>query len=154
MALLSYEKIFSRVRNKSYDPKELFLNDDDLNEINAERLHSAVGNVRIRRLFSTLSCDDQAEELTWVLKNAIFTSTDEDEEEDFVVELLALGVVIEWLKPQVDSVTNISKAIGGKEEKSINNEYKAAIDRLKGLEVQLAKMIRDHGYLYNSYLQG
>ncbi len=154
MALLSYEKIFSRVRNKSYDPKELSLNDDDLTEISVERLHSAVGNVRIRRLFTTLSCDDQAEELTWVLKNSVSNTSNDDEEEDFVIELLALNIVIEWLKPQIESIANISKAIGGKEEKSINNEYKSSIERLKSLEVQLAKMIRDHGYLYNSYLQG
>lgn len=153
MALLSYEKIFSRVRNKSYDPKELSLNDDDLDEIYVERLHSAIGNVRVRRLFSTLSCDDQTEELTWMLKQTISTNADNNEEEDFVIELISLGMVIEWLKPQVDSAINIAKAIGGKEEKVINNEYKSSKERLQSLEVQLAKMIRDHGYLYNSYIQ-
>ena len=30
MALLSYEKIFSRVRNKIHDPKELSLDEEDL----------------------------------------------------------------------------------------------------------------------------
>ena len=154
MAILSYEKIFSRVRNKSYDPKELSLSDDAITEINIERLHSTVGNVRIRRLFQTLSCNDETEELTWELKNTIASTSQDDEEEDFVVELLSLGIVIEWLKPQVESITNIAKAIGGKEEKSINNEHKTTIQRLNSLEVQLAKMIRDHGYLYNSYLQG
>ena len=149
--MLSYEKIFSRVRNKIDDPKELSLDEEDLNEIYIERLHSVLGNVRIRRMFSTLVYDDELEEIAWVLKD---TSTYEIDEEDYVVELIALGMIIEWLKPKVETITNIGKAIGGKEEKVINDSHRVTIQRLKALETQLSKMIRDHGYLYNSYLQG
>ena len=151
--MLSYEKIFSRVRNKINDPKELSLNEEDLLEIYTERLHSAVGNVRIRKLFSTLSLNDEAEEITWQLKKTI-SGADVDEEEEFIIELFTIAMVIEWLKPQVDNITYISMAIGGKEEKTLNNMHKANMERLKSLEVQLSKMVRDHGYLYNDYLQG
>ena len=150
--MLSYEQIFSRARKNINDPKELSLDDEDLNEIYVERLHSVLGNVRIRRMFTDLTSNDEAEELTWTLKNTIMGS-DAEEENDFVIELLALGMTIEWLKPQVESITNISKAIGGKEEKVINDAHKVTIQRLDSLEVKLSKMIRDHGYLYNSYLQ-
>ena len=61
--MLSYEKIFSRARKNINDPKELSLDDEDLNEIYVERLHSVLGNVRIRRMFSTLVSDDEAEEI-------------------------------------------------------------------------------------------
>ena len=150
--MLSYEKIFSRARKNINDPKELSLDDEDLNEIYVERLHSVLGNVRIRRMFSTLVSDDEAEEITWTLKNTIIGS-DAEEEVDYVTELFALGMTIEWLKPQVETITNIGKAIGGKEEKVINDNHKVTIERLNSLESQLSKMIRDHGYLYNSYLQ-
>lgn len=153
MALLSYEKIFSRVRNKINDPKELTLDDDDLYEIYAERLHSVVGNVRIRNKFSTLKCNDETEEIEWIIKNSETNTSDKDDEEDFVVELLSLGMVIEWLQPKVDDIVYISKAIGGKEEKVINDNHKRNIERLDSLKIQLSKMLRDHGYLYNSYLQ-
>lgn len=150
--MLSYERIFSRVRNKIDDPKELSLDDEDLNEIYVERLHAVIGNVRIRRMFSTLAYDDEAEEITWTLKHTV-VGGDVDDEDDYVTELFALGMTIEWLKPKVETIVNISKAIGGKEEKVINDSHKTTIQRLNSLETQLSKMIRDHGYLYNSYLQ-
>ena len=153
MALLSYEKIFSRVRNKIHDPKELSLDEEDLIEIYTERLHSVVGNVRIRKMFSTLILNDETEEITWVLKNTI-TGSNSDMEEEYVIELLTLAMTIEWLRPKVEDITYIGMAIGGKEEKSLNNAHKLNIERLQELENQLSKMIRDHGYLYNDYLQG
>ena len=149
--MLSYETIFSRVRNKTNDPKELSLDEEDLLEINVERLHSVVGNVRIKRLFKTLSLDDEAETITWELNNTII-GADKEEEQDFVIELLSLAMIIEWLKPQVESITYIGMAIGGKEEKMLNNMHKVNIERLNSLETKLSKMIRDHGYLYNNYL--
>ena len=149
---LSYEKIFSRVRNKTNDPKELSLDEEDLLEIYIERLHSVVGNVRIRRLFSTLTLDDYSEEITWTLTNTISDGST-DVEEEFVIELLTLAMVIEWIRPKVDDITYIGMIIGGKEEKALNNANKLNTDRLNSLESQLAKMIRDHGYYYNDYLQ-
>lgn len=149
--MLSYEKIFSRVRNKINDPKELSLDEEDLLEIYTERLHSVVGNVRIRKLFNTLSLNDESEEIKWELKNTL--TSGEADEEDFVIELLTLAMTVEWLKPKVDDITYIGLAIGGKEEKTINNANKLNTQRLESLETQLSKMIRDHGYLYNDYLQ-
>lgn len=150
--MLSYEKVFSRVRNKINDPKELSLDEDDLLEIYTERLHSVIGNVRIRRLFSSLDLNDESEEITWVLKNTI-TGESDDVEEEFVVELLTLAMIIEWLQPKVDDITYIGMAIGGKEEKILNNAHKSNMERLQSLNTQLSKMCRDHGYLYNDYLQ-
>lgn len=151
--MLSYEKIFSRVRNKIHDPKELSLDEEDLIEIYTERLHSVVGNVRIRRMFSTLTLNDETEEITWILNNTL-TGSNADVEEEYVIELLSLAMIIEWLRPKVEDITYIGMAIGGKEEKSLNNAHKLNIERLQELENQLSKMIRDHGYLYNDYLQG
>lgn len=149
---LSYEKIFSRVRNKTNDPKELALDEEDLLEIYKERLHSVIGNVRIRRLFLTITLDDESEEITWELNNTI-SGEESDVEEEFIIELFTLAMIIEWLQPKVDDITYIGMAIGGKEEKILNNAHKLNIDRLSSLKIQLAKMCRDHGYLYNDYLQ-
>ena len=134
---LSYEKIFSRVRNKINDPKELALNEEDLLEINKERLHSAAGNVRIRRMFSTLAFNDEIEEMTWTMANTI-TGSSAEEEEDFVMELFSLAMVIEWLRPQVESTTYINMSIGGKEEKKLNDAHKINVERLDSLEVKLS----------------
>ena len=146
--MLSYSTLFSRVLNKINDPKELSLDENDLLEIYTERLHSVVGKPRVRRLFSSITLDDEIQEMVFKLNNSV----DEDSDIDFVLEVLALGMVIEWLQPQVDSIIHTSVMIGGKEEKKLLDNYKNMIDRLDSMKKEQNKMIRDYGYMYNSYI--
>ena len=148
--MLSYSTLFSRVLNKINDPKELQLNENDLLEIYTERLHSVVGKPRVRRLFSTLTLDDEIQEMTFTLNNSV----DEESDTDFVLEVLSLGMAIEWLQPQVDSVIHTSVMIGGKEEKKLLDNHKNMIERLDSMKKEQNNMIRDYGYMYNSYING
>ena len=145
--MLSYSTLFSRVLNKINDQKELSLDESDLLEIYTERLHSVVGKPRVRRLFSSLSLDDEIQEMTFTLNNSV----DEESDKDFVLEILSLGMAIEWLQPQVDSVIHTSVMIGGKEEKKLLDNHKNMIERLDSMKKEQNKMIRDYGYMYNSY---
>ena len=138
--MLSYSTLFSRVLNKINDQKELSLDENDLLEIYTERLHSVVGKPRIRRLFSSLSLDDEIQEMTFTLNNSV----DEESDKDFVLEILSLGMAIEWLQPQVDSVIHTSVMIGGKEEKKLLDNHKNMIDRLDSMKKEQNKMIRDY----------
>lgn len=147
---LSYSTLFSRVLNKINDPKELSLDINDLVEMYTERLHSVIGKPRVRRIFSSIVLDDKVQTLDFELNNSV----DEYSDEDFVLELLVLGMSIEWLQPQVDSVIHTSVMIGGKEEKKLLDNHKNMIDRLNSMKKELNKMIRDYGYLYNSYING
>ena len=146
--MLPYSTLFSRVLNKINDPKELQLNENDLLEIYTERLHSVVGKPRVRRLFSTLTLDDELQGITFTLNNSV----DETADMNFVVGILVLGMTIEWLQPQVDSIMHTSVMIGGKEEKKILDNHKNMIDRLDSMKTELNKRIRDYGYMYNSYI--
>ena len=147
--MLPYSILFSRVLNKINDPKELSLDENDLLEIYTERLHSVVGKPRVRRLFSTLTLDDELQEMTFTLNNSV----DEESDRDFVLEILSLGMAIEWLQPQVDSVIHTSVMIGGKEEKKVLDNHKNMIERLDSMKKEQNKMIRDYGYMYNSYIK-
>ncbi len=147
--MLSYSTLFSRVLNKINDTKELSLDESDLIEIYTERLHSVVGKPRVRRLFSSISLDDEIQEVTFTLNNSV----DEESDKDFVLEILSLGMAIEWLQPQVDSVIHTSVMIGGKEEKKLLDNHKNMIDRLDSMKKEQNKMIRDYGYMYNSYIK-
>ena len=147
--MLSYSTLFSRVLNKINDQKELSLDENDLLEIYTERLHSVVGKPRVRRLFSSLSLDDEIQEMTFTLNNSV----DEESDRDFVLEILSLGMAIEWLQPQVDSVIHTSVMIGGKEEKKLLDNHKNMIERLDSMKKEQNKMIRDYGYMYNSYIK-
>ena len=146
---LSYSTLFSRVLNKINDQKELSLDESDLLEIYTERLHSVVGKPRVRRLFSSISLDDEIQEMTFTLNNSV----DEESDKDFVLEILSLGMAIEWLQPQVDSVIHTSVMIGGKEEKKLLDNHKNMIERLDNMKKEQNKMIRDYGYMYNSYIK-
>lgn len=148
--MISYEKIFSRVRNKTFDPKELSLDEDLLNEIYVERLHSVIGNQRVRSIFSSIELDDLLKEIKYTLNNSL----DEMSNDEFVIEILTLGMVIEWLQPKIDSVLYTAPMIGGKEEKKILDNHKYEIDRLNSMKNELMKKIRDYGYQYNSYVDG
>ena len=147
--MLSYSTLFSRVLNKINDTKELSLDESDLFEIYTERLHSVVGKPRVRRLFSSISLDDEIQEMTFTLNNSV----DEESDKDFVLEILSLGMAIEWLQPQVDSVIHTSVMIGGKEEKKLLDNHKNMIDRLDSMKKEQNKMIRYYGYMYNSYIK-
>lgn len=147
--MLSYSTLFSRVLNKINDQKELSLDESDLLEIYTERLHSVVGKPRVRRLFSSISLDDEIQEMTFTLNNSV----DEESDKDFVLEILSLGMAIEWLQPQVDSVIHTSVMIGGKEEKKLLDNHKNMIERLDSMKKEQNKMIRDYGYMYNSYIK-
>lgn len=148
--MISYETVFSRARNKYYDPKEWSLNSDDLLEINVERLHSAFGDIRISKLFSFITLDDEMQQIDFSLRYP----TNDFSDNEFVIELLALSFVIEWLRPQVVSVKNTAQMIGGKEEKKVLDNHKDMIERLDNLENKRYKIIRDRGYMYNSYIGG
>lgn len=169
--LLSYSTIFSRVLGRIHDPKELLLSEEDLMALYKERLHNVVGNPRISNVFSTivlheveLSNSDTSEgepindseetftedTIEYELKNS--TLTDEYMDNEYVIQLLTTGMVIEWLRPKVDSILYTAPMIGGKEEKKIIDGHKDMINRLDSLENQLHKMIRDRGYIHNSYV--
>ena len=108
---LPYETIFSRTRGRISDPKELSLDENDLLEIYTERLSNVISNPRVRRLFSSLTLDDEIQQLDFTLNNSV----DETADMNFVVGILVLGMTIEWLQPQVDSVIHTSVMIGGDE---------------------------------------
>lgn len=146
--LLPYETVFSRTRGRVNDPKELSLSENDLLDIYTERLHNVIGKPRVRRLFSSIAFDDEIQQIDFTLNNSVDKASDID----FVTDLLILGMTIEWLQPQVDSILHTSVMIGGKEEKKLLDNHSNMIKRLDSMKTELNKMIRDYGYMYNSYI--
>jgi len=74
-------------------------------------------------------------------------------DEEYVLQVLVTGMTIEWLRPKIDSVLYVAPMIGGKEEKKILDGHKDMTNRLDSLEKQLHKLIRDRGYIHNSYIK-
>ena len=146
---MTYEEIFSQFYSKETD--HTFFqkySKDEAYELMNNWLHSIAGIPYVRKCFSTITLDDEILELTFVLKKSI----DEDSDNYFVKDIFAQGLVICWMQQQIDKITSLATVIGGKEEKTILNNYKNNIARLNSLENKLRKTIRDYGYIKNDYI--
>lgn len=145
-----YEEVYSRFLTRITDYKFLELKEDIVYSMMNNWMRAAFAKPYVRRLFSSLSLDDEIMKFDYKLKNPI----DDWSDEEFVYEIISNGMVIEWLEPQVKSVLNISQMFGGKEQKfySQSNHLSELKDMLETEKTNLRKMIRDRGYVNNSYI--
>ena len=146
---MTYDEIYSQFYTKIADPT--FFNKyskDEAYELMRGWLHSIVGIPYVRKCFSSITLDDEILELTYSLVNPI----DENSDDYFVKDVFSQGLVICWMQQQVDKNVNLAMVIGGKDEKTLLNNYKSNMARLEELKVQLHKKIRDYGYIYNDYI--
>lgn len=152
MTSLDYNKIYSRLFSKieAYDFIEL--PEDELNDLLCNWIHSASANPYVRRLFKTLTLDDEVKEVNYEMKYSIDESTDME----FITEILALGAVVAWLEPKINSINNVAQFFGSKDERFFSQSQH--ISELRGLvndsKKQQRRMIADRGYAWNSYLDG
>lgn len=146
---MTYEEIYSQFYIKQTDPTFFKkYSKDEAYGLMRGWLHSIVAIPYVRKCFSEITLDDEVLELTFSLSNSI----DEDSDNDFVKDIFAQGLDICWMQQQIDKVTSLATVVGGKEEKTILNNYKNNISRLEKLELKLRKTIRDYGYVYNDYI--
>ena len=147
---MTYDEIFSSFYPLVTDKDFFNLPENYAYKLMSGWLHSAVSVPYIRKIFNVITLDDEIMECEYELKNSI----DEDSDRNFVLNILSQYMVIQWLRPKVDSQINIARMIGGKEEKNLQANYKSSMERLKDLELNLRKFIRDYGTENNSYLSG
>lgn len=67
----------------------------------------------IRRLFSSIRADDDVEVIEFELANPM----DEESDLDFAEEVIAQGMVVNWLSPQYHSVLNTAQFYSNSEQK-------------------------------------
>lgn len=139
--MLKYTEIFSRSYIKKYDPN--FFNDKEFAyETMTEWLHEIISYPYVRKAFLKIAFDDELQELEYELKKPI----DEESDKEFVKKVFSDGFVICWMRPQIDSIINLSMVVGDKNSKRIQSNYNANKDRLDDLEKKHKKYIRDYGY--------
>lgn len=113
MTSLSFEEIFSDFLGNVTDYDFVNLDTDIVYEQMTEYLHKALSQSYIRRLFSSIDADDGIQRFDFEMKNVV----DEQSDKYFVVRILSLGMIVEWLRPQVNSKLNTAQFFGGKEQK-------------------------------------
>lgn len=154
MASLNYDNVYSRFFTKveAFDFIYEDLTEEMMAEFMSTWLHSAVAYPYIRRLFSTVSLDDEEKIFEYELRYQI----DEFSDTEFVTEVLAYGMMYCWLEPKVRSITNIVQTFTSTEQKfySQSNHLSELRALLSDSELKIRALIRDRGYMYNTYLDG
>ena len=148
---LQYEDIFSIFLSKITDYSFLEYDENFIKEQMVSWLHSSSSSPRLRAKFSTFTLSDENAVLSFSLKN----SGNEQSDCDFVADVLARAMVIAWLEPEVKNVLLTKQLLTGSEEK-----FFAQANHISQLEQMLAtaktefkNILRDYGYLNNSYIK-
>ncbi len=154
MTSIEYDEVFSRFYSKveAFDFLYEELPEELIAEYMSEWLLSAISYPYIRKLFTTVILDNDDEEIQFELRYEV----DEFSDTQFVTEVLAYGMVYSWLEPKVKSITNIYQNFTTSEQKFYSQS--AHLSELRALasdaETRIRGLIRDRGYLYNTWLDG
>ena len=118
---------------------------DDAYEYMKDAFKNVFSKPKIRRLFSSISFDEDILQLDCLLRNSI----DEEYNKSFVENLFANGMIVSWLEPRYQTETEILQFFGGKEQSAYNQanhmaQLKEMLDNAK--KILDKDYIRDHGY--------
>ena len=147
----SYNDIYSRFLNKIRDYEFAGLPEPNATKQMKEWLQSSLSHTYIYRIFDTFSADDEIAEIEYTLKSSV----DEYNDKHFVEELLGNAMVVEWISPKVKTTTLLNQMITNSKESKFYSQSQH-ISELRGIledsENKVREMLRDKGYIYNSYL--
>lgn len=152
MPSLDYEEIYSKFRLKASAYDLLDFRDDDVNAFLCDWMHTALHKPYIYRLFSNLKFHDTIQQLDFTMKYSV----NEDFDKELITDVVGIGLVIEWITPKINNLDNIQQVYATSEEKFFSQA--AHLSTLQALRDSLIReqrnLIRDRGYIWNSYLDG
>ena len=147
----TYNDIYSRFLIKIRDYEFAGLPEPNATEQMLEWLRSALSQPYIIRIFESISADDEIAEIEYTLTSSINEYTDKN----FVEELLGYQMVCEWLQPKLKATTLLNQMVTNSKESKYYSQS-AHISELRGIladaENKVRSMLRDKGYIWNSYL--
>lgn len=147
----AYQNIYSRFLIKVRDYEFAGLPEPNANEQMLDWLRSALSQPYIFRIFDSFSADDEIAEMEYTLTD----TTNEYSDINFVEELLSYQMISEWLEPKVKTTTLLNQMITNSKEQKFYaqaNQLSQLRELLADAENKVRSMLRDRGYIYNSYL--
>ena len=144
MASSEYSEIYSRFYLRIKDYEMSGLDEQLVKNMLTGYLRSTLSKPMVRRLFQSLTIDDDIEEIEYELREPF----DEDSDKDFVEEVLALGMTVEWCNPKYQSTLLTSQMFSNSEQKYYSQAAHLAEikELLNKSQTDLRKLIRDRGY--------
>ena len=147
----NYQNIYSRFLRKVKDYEFYNFDEADANEEMKDWLSSSLSKPYLYRIFTSFSADDEIAELDYTLS----ASVNEYADRNFVEELLAYQMCVEWLEPKVKNSSLLNLMVtNSKESKwfSQQQHLQQMRELLADAENKVRSLLRDKGYIYNSYL--
>lgn len=148
---LQYEDIFSIFLSKITDYSFLEYDENFIKKQMVSWLHTSTSSPRLRAKFSTFTLNDDNAILSFALKN----SANESSDHDFVADVLARSMVIAWLEPEVKNALLTKQLLTSGDEKFFAqaNHISQLEQMLATAKTELKNILRDYGYLNNSYIK-
>lgn len=146
MPLINYKDIYKRALVRINDLDLANLMRDDFYDFLKEWLHSTASSPLFRNSFSTFELDDNIMTVNFILKRAV----DDNYDINFVTDILAKGVIINYFPSRIDTSMEMAAVIGGKEEKKLTDHYSKKMERLHTLRTEWHRELTQHGYYFGS----
>ena len=105
--------VFARFYLKVDDYKLAGLDEEVVAEMLNGYLKATVSQPEVRRLFVQLTLDTDVGEIEYIMRNA----WDDASDQDFVEEVLALGMIVAWLSPRYHNTLLTSQMFSNSEQK-------------------------------------
>ena len=160
MTSVTYSEIFSRfyLKVEAYDLFDSSVTDEMRNDFLCGYLHSAISKPYTRRLFSSIQYTDTDiyEDVEGTIEFTMKYSVDDNADEDFVKEILAMGMVLEWVEPKVKSLTHMRRMISTSDEKfyAESTFLTSLMSLQESTEAAQKNLIDIRGFINNDYLDG
>ena len=152
MTSCNFEDIYSQfyIKAKAYDILELTERQSE--EMMCGWLHSTTAKPYVRKLFSRFNIDDEIHQIDFEMKYTVDDSSDLD----FVLDVLSLGMILEWYRPHINNYNNVAQVYGSKEEKfySQSSHFTGLKTIAKAVKKEQRQLISDRGSMWNTYLDG
>lgn len=147
MPSIQYEQIYKKALSMISDLELATYTEQDFYEILCQWLRTTSSTSLLRMKFSSYILDDEMEKLTFTLKNSV----DDYFDKDFVITILAKGVVINYFPSKLEHTKNLATMVGGKEEKKLIDNYSKNIERLNQLKREWERELSRHTYYFGEY---
>ena len=118
----------------------------------SEWIAATLSHPHIRKLFKTIEVNDEDGTITYEMNY----ETDEYSDKQFLINVMAYGMVRAWLEPKVRSITNIVMNFGTSDAKFYSQSSHLSELRalLEDSEREIRSLVGNRGAFNNKYLDG
>lgn len=154
MASINFNEIYSRFFGKveAFDFLYEEVSAEALATHMSEWMAATLSHPHIRKLFKTIEVNDEDGTITYEMNY----ETDEYSDKQFLINVMAYGMVRAWLEPKVRSITNVVQNFGTSDGRWFSQAQHLSELRalLEDSEREIRSLVGNRGAFNNKYLDG